>query len=274
MLRKAKNWVGGCICFTFCIMFLSYADDSDEAFVTKVGEDYSFTLGNGKRARLIGITLPSPYKESPVNSRLFNQTVYTFTRQLLENKKVRLEYDTFKQDPSGTQFVYAYLLDGTFVNARLIEEGFAQAIPEPVNKKHLNSLLASEKKAKENNKGLWQINSYLKSDFSLMHGISLPRTSVLVRGLHNLKEGIHIGEDKTVVGIVRLKVQIENGNLKDIQIIENTYSHCQEIDRAFELLPKEMIRRQTLDVDAISGATISSSSIKYAVYDAILKAGK
>jgi micrococcal nuclease len=78
-----------------------------------------------------------------------------FTKQLVEGKKVRLELDVQKRDKYKRLLAYAYLEDGTFVNAKIVEEGYAQVLTIPPNVKHADTFLKLQREAREKHKGLW-----------------------------------------------------------------------------------------------------------------------
>lgn len=90
--------------------------------------------------------------------------------------------------------------------------------------------------------------------------------------MSSLKDGTYKGEDKTPLGKVEVSVSLQNGKIKGIDIIKNTFSQCEGIKKAFNTVPKDIVSEQSLDVDAVTGATVSSNSIKYAVFDALKKA--
>jgi micrococcal nuclease len=78
-----------------------------------------------------------------------------FTRRLVLGEKVTLEYDVEKKDRYGRSLAYAYLDDGTFVNAKILEEGYAQVMTIPPNVKHSDYFRRLAKQAREKGKGLW-----------------------------------------------------------------------------------------------------------------------
>ncbi len=49
---------------------------------------------------------------------------------------VRLEFDVQQLDKYGRTLAYVYLEDGTFVNAWLVENGYAMVMTVPPNVKH------------------------------------------------------------------------------------------------------------------------------------------
>ncbi len=49
-------------------------------------------------------------------------------RKLVEGKTVRLEFDVQQLDKYARTLAYVYLKDGTFVNAWLVENGYAMVM--------------------------------------------------------------------------------------------------------------------------------------------------
>ena len=86
-------------------------------------------------------------------------------RQLVEDKAIRLEFDVEKKDRHGRVLAYAYV-DSIFVNARLIEEGYARFSAHPKNARHQNIFLDLEEKAKKAEAGIWakKVNFKRKND--------------------------------------------------------------------------------------------------------------
>ncbi len=82
------------------------------------------------------------------------QEAYEANRKLVEGKKVRLEFDVEKRDKYGRLLAYVYV-DDTFVNAWLVENGFAQVSTYPPNMKYTKYFWKLQKKAVEEHKGLW-----------------------------------------------------------------------------------------------------------------------
>lgn len=137
-------------------------------YVTKAIDGDTIKLSNGKHVRLIGIDTP----ESRYNTKLARDSKKTgqdmnaiikmgkkaseFTRKLVQGKKVRLEYDVTKYDKYGRILAYVYLEDGTFVNAKIIEEGYAQVMTIPPNVKHADEFLKLQREAREKGRGLWK----------------------------------------------------------------------------------------------------------------------
>ncbi len=75
-------------------------------------------------------------------------------RKLVDGKTVRLEFDVQEQDRYGRLLAYVYLEDGTFVNAWLVEYGYAQVMTVPPNVKHQELFLKLQREAREAGRGL------------------------------------------------------------------------------------------------------------------------
>lgn len=61
-----------------------------------------------------------------------------------------------KRDKYGRLLAYVYLEDGPFVNAWLVQHGYAQVMTVPPNVKHQELFLKLQREAREARKGLWR----------------------------------------------------------------------------------------------------------------------
>ena len=139
----------------------------DHILVKRAVDGDTLVLENGQRVRLIGIDTP----ETHINNRLYRQAqrsqtdiqtiislgkeAYKFTRNLVEGKRVRLEFDVEKYDKYNRLLCYVYLEDDTFVNAKIVQEGYASLLTIPPNVKYVDLFRALYQEARENNRGLW-----------------------------------------------------------------------------------------------------------------------
>ncbi|AGT43973.1 FMN-binding protein [Treponema pedis] len=84
--------------------------------------------------------------------------------------------------------------------------------------------------------------------------------------------GIFEGIGKGLLGDIRVRVEIENNKIKTIDVVE--YSDTPGYsDTVFDYLPDKIIDAGSVDVDIISGATVTSRAFLEAVKDALKKAG-
>ena len=84
-----------------------------------------------------------------------------------------------------------------------------------------------------------------------------------------LTDGIYRGEYKKGPVSVALDVTIQNQKIADIQIIKHD---CWKGKKAVPTIPEAIIKHQSTQVEAVSGATVSSQVIMNAVQMAIDKA--
>ncbi len=77
--------------------------------------------------------------------------------------------------------------------------------------------------------------------------------------------GIYIGEYDVNFIYAKVEVTVEDGEIVSINILE----HRHERGKAAEAITSKIVDEQKIDVDAISGATNSSTVIKKAVENAL-----
>ena len=108
--------------------------------VTKVIEGTTLVLNNGKKVNLIGVDASVQAED--------------FIRNMVVGKEVKLKYDRQKMGNEGRILAYVYLLDGTFINAEFIKQGYARN-----NKKLLfkysKVFEQCEMEARRKRKGIW-----------------------------------------------------------------------------------------------------------------------
>jgi micrococcal nuclease len=144
----------------------------DDILVRRAVDGDTLVLESGERVRLIGIDTPELhisdklYREAQ-RSKTDIQTImalgkqaYKFTRNLVEGRRVRIEFDLEKYDKYGRLLCYIYLEDGTFVNAKIIQEGYASLLTIPPNVKYVDLFQALYQEARDNKRGLWKENWY------------------------------------------------------------------------------------------------------------------
>ena len=81
----------------------------------------------------------------------------------------------------------------------------------------------------------------------------------------DVSDGIYIGEYDVNFIYAKVEVTVEDGEIVSINILE----HRHERGKAAETVIEKIIEDQKIDVDAVSGATNSSTVIKKAVENAL-----
>jgi micrococcal nuclease len=109
--------------------------------------------GKAETVRLIGVDTPETrHPRKPVQA--FGKEATAFTRQMVEGKEVRLEFDVQPRDKYGRLLGYVYVGD-TMLNAELVRQGYAQVATYPPNVKYQERFLALQREAREAGRGLW-----------------------------------------------------------------------------------------------------------------------
>lgn len=83
----------------------------------------------------------------------------------------------------------------------------------------------------------------------------------------DVENGTYIGECDVDFIYAKVAVTVENGTITEIDLLE----HKNERGVSAEKIIDDMLQRQSIDVDAVSGATNSSKVIKKAVENALMK---
>jgi micrococcal nuclease len=154
----------------------------DGKFNVPLGRDYNYTdigvkravdgdtlvLSDGQRVRLIGIDTPELHESNKLHRdaqrsnqdtrtiQKLGRRAYEFTKGLVEGKQVSLEFDAERKDRYGRLLAYVYLKDGTFVNAEIVKQGYANLMTIPPNVKYADLFLKLYRQAREEKRGLWK----------------------------------------------------------------------------------------------------------------------
>lgn len=104
--------------------------------------------------RYIGVDTPeTKHPEKPVE--WMGPQATEANRELVGGETVILEKDVSETDQYGRLLRYVWLLDGTFVNAELVRQGYAQAVSYPPDVKYQDRFRDLQQEAAEAGRGLW-----------------------------------------------------------------------------------------------------------------------
>jgi len=124
------------------------SSDFDVAFVARVIDGDTIELADGQRVRYLGIDTPELGEPYSYDALALNQ-------ELVEGKWVELQVGNEDRDQYGRLLRYVYV-DGVFVNAQLVAQGYATTmIFDPTNK-YSQVLVQLEQYAKVMGRGMWQ----------------------------------------------------------------------------------------------------------------------
>ena len=175
-LPKEYSWLQAAVLLVVAVAFAGFTAFSgskhasavnEYLYVERVVDGDTLKLSNGERVRLIGIDTPEVHQSDKLlrdakksgkdvkTIQSLGQKASDFVKSMCAGKKVRLEFDVQKKDRYGRLLAYVYLEDGAFVNAKILEEGYAQTLTIPPNVKYAEKFVELQRNARDNRKGLW-----------------------------------------------------------------------------------------------------------------------
>ena len=119
----------------------------EQALVTRVIDGDTIELQDGRRIRYLGI-------DTPELGEYYAVEATTRNRELVEGKVVELQGGKRDQDEYGRYLRYVYV-DGVFVNAELVAQGYATAYIFDPDERYSQVLVQLEQYAKMRERGLW-----------------------------------------------------------------------------------------------------------------------
>lgn len=104
---------------------------------------------------------------------------------------------------------------------------------------------------------------YLKSVADYKNAVR--ETTFICLDISNIPDGVYVGEYDADFVYAKVEVTVQNGAITDIDILE----HKNGRGKSAEIVTGRILEEQKIDVDAVSGATNSSTVIKKAVENAL-----
>lgn len=124
------------------------------AKVIRVIDGDTIEIEGGEKVRYIGIDTPELHHPNKA-VQPFAQEAYEFNRSLVEGKDVFLVFDVQRRDRYKRLLAYVFVGE-TFINAKLVADGYARVATFPPNVVYQEFFLRLEQKAREENRGLWR----------------------------------------------------------------------------------------------------------------------
>ena len=149
---------------------------------------------SGEKVRYLGIDTPEISSEK-MPAQFFSEESKKANKELVGGRTIRLELDEEKIDKHGRLLAYVYLKDGTFVNAKLIEDGNARSYFIPPNVKYYSQFKKLEKEAMKNRKGLWSEPDSIAPiphSEAIRHIGKFRFVEGVVRSIHNAGKAVHL----------------------------------------------------------------------------------
>ena len=136
----------------FLLLFTA-CTNSQILICARVIDGDTIVLSNGDKVRLIGVDTPeTKHPQKPVE--YYGKEATAFTKKMVGGKVVKLKYDVQRRDKYGRLLAYVYLMDGTFLNAEIIKQGYGHAYTR-LPFKYMEEFRQYEKEAREAKRGLW-----------------------------------------------------------------------------------------------------------------------
>lgn len=163
-------------------VYITTESSTEDKILYKVIEvidgDTIKVMFNGKeeKVRLIGVDTPET-KHPTKGIQPYGLEASEYTKNRLEEKKVRLEFDVQERDMYGRLLAYVWL-DNEMFNATLVKEGYAQVSTFPPNVKYVDIFVRLQKEAREAGKGLWALDEY--QDIEIEEPKSEPQTGNII----------------------------------------------------------------------------------------------
>lgn len=119
-----------------------------EARVKRIIDGDTIELSNSQIVRLVGVNAPN-------NNEKYEEEATEFTKNLIEGKKVKLEYDSYKSDRFGRILAYV-IIDNKNLAVELVKRGLAKVTIYEKRKPliYQDQLLQAQNQAKRNKLGL------------------------------------------------------------------------------------------------------------------------
>lgn len=124
--------------------------------VVRIVDGDTLIVTGGVRVRLIGINTPESVDPDRPVECFGKEAAAALARLVPPGTPVRLTYDVERTDRFGRTLAYLYRTsDGLFINAALVEQGFAQPATYPPNVAHAAEFAVLAGQARQGRMGLW-----------------------------------------------------------------------------------------------------------------------
>jgi endonuclease YncB( thermonuclease family) len=138
----------------------AWPDPPKDAVAAKVqrvtdGDTFVATVkGRRERVRVIGVDTPESVDPNRPDEP-YGEEASDFAKHYLNGATVRLAGDAEPRDRYGRMLAYVWLRDGTFWNALLAAEGYAQQLTIPPNVTYAPLFRRLVAEARRSDRGLW-----------------------------------------------------------------------------------------------------------------------
>jgi len=187
MKSHRDYWTGAAFAL---ILMTALSGAAETARVAGVLGGDRIRLEDGRIVRYIGIGIPdfAIGENSPEELQRLSRE---FNRSLVDRKLVRLVFDNRRSDREGDLLAYVYKGE-TFVNAAIIENGFALVETDPINSRYTDYFKQLLRKARREQAGFWSISE------SSPESVPIPPPVILTPSNDQSKSKIGFSKGKIV----------------------------------------------------------------------------
>lgn len=111
--------------------------------------------GQKTYVRLIGLDCPESVNPDESKNTPEGKLASDHTRELVRGHSCYLEYDTVTKDDYGRTLAYVYLDDGTFLNEKILRDGYAELLTIQPNVRYAKLFQEAYHEAREKGAGLF-----------------------------------------------------------------------------------------------------------------------
>lgn len=150
-----------------CLASSAWALEKQSAVVHEVLSGDTVRLEGGKTLKYAGIQSPPLQNIIPL-ARVYGENALAFNRQLVEGKKILIEWGPQIRDEQNRLLGYVFLENQTFVNLELLKSGHARMRVLPPNLHYASAFRHAELGARRARAGLWKEepeNPFIKSEY-------------------------------------------------------------------------------------------------------------
>jgi micrococcal nuclease len=124
-----------------------------QAKVVAVLDGDTIILSGGEKVRYAGLNTPETHHPDKL-PEYCGREAFEANRRLVAGKTVRLEFDARRRDQYGRLLAYVHV-DGLFVNAELIRQGYGQVSTYKENRRYHEEFERLQQNAIAARRGLW-----------------------------------------------------------------------------------------------------------------------
>jgi micrococcal nuclease len=127
----------------------------EQVDVKRVVDGDTVELSGGRLVRYIGVNAPEINHEHNT-AEPFGFEARRRNAELVDGRRLRLEFDVEQQDSYGRTLAYVFLPDGSMVNEEMLRSGLAYCLYVMPNIKYSSRLLKAQRDAMRARIGLWK----------------------------------------------------------------------------------------------------------------------